>query len=260
MDTSSGDQGATRADNPWVLRWREPEEGRPLFLALGYAGTGAAVFHPWLDYLPDSVGFYALRLPGRESRLDEPPIDDLAKLTDIVVDILPDAQEMVFVGMCSGAIILFEIAGALVRRGRVAPRWLVVISQAAPCEVSWRLGRPRLSQLPIRHALEYFGGTDDALLASSEFLALIEPAMRADLRLVENYEHVSPTPIPVAIHAITTRDDPVVTDELVAGWAQETSVGYTSSSLAGNHLFTGELTGDLVQEILRVTGPHALIR
>lgn len=44
------------------------------------AGSGGTMFLSWQEELPDEVEVLAVELPGRSSRLREPPISDMAQL------------------------------------------------------------------------------------------------------------------------------------------------------------------------------------
>src|SRR5580704_2752951 len=50
-----------------------------------YAGAGAALFRTWADYLPPEVELCAPVLPGRDARVDETPIPEMAPLIQSLV-------------------------------------------------------------------------------------------------------------------------------------------------------------------------------
>ena len=49
------------------------------------AGSGAAMYRPWLELLPPQVELCAVQLPGRENRLREKPFASLAALVQAVL-------------------------------------------------------------------------------------------------------------------------------------------------------------------------------
>src|SRR6184192_3803710 len=53
---------------------------------LPFAGGGASAWRPWAQRLQPEVEVMAFRLPGRESRLAEPPISDPVALVRTLVD------------------------------------------------------------------------------------------------------------------------------------------------------------------------------
>jgi len=58
-----------------------------------YAGGGSVIFHHWRSKLPADLEVYAIKLPGRESRLSEPPFVRVAPLVQALSASIPDSPE-----------------------------------------------------------------------------------------------------------------------------------------------------------------------
>src|SRR5262249_45157383 len=150
-----------------------------------------------------------VRLPGREGRFCEPPLSDVAAIVDDVVGSLARSADVpfAFFGHSMGALIAFETARTLRRRGRPLPRALVVSAFPAPgVEQSGPL--PRAAPAPeLVRELQDLGGTpEDAL--DPELLEIVLPIFRADLTAVETWSHVAEPPFSFPIHALGgTSDD-----------------------------------------------------
>src|SRR6187397_2335302 len=114
---------------------------------LPHAGAGASVFARWSRALPPAIKVRALQLPGRESRLREPPASGMSPLVGELADTIAPVLDRPFAifGHSMGALIGFELARELRRRGRPGPRHLLMSGLRAPDRPS-RL--PPLAALP----------------------------------------------------------------------------------------------------------------
>src|SRR5215475_11883187 len=112
-----------------------PEEKRALQLfCFPYAGGSAQVFRPWQRHFSSDVTLWLAHLPGRGRRIAEPPLNSLKELVKVLADgIVPILGEsFCFWGHSMGALISFELARELRRRGLVLPRALFVSGRGAP--------------------------------------------------------------------------------------------------------------------------------
>ena len=66
------------ACRPWIRTLR-PEAHQRL-ICLSYAGGGAAAYRGWAEALPSSIDVAPIVLPGRETRMSEPPVSDVQAL------------------------------------------------------------------------------------------------------------------------------------------------------------------------------------
>ena len=117
-----------------IACWTRPAEPRARLVCLPWAGGGAGPFREWRNLVPPETELLAVRLPGRESRLDDPPPADLAAAVSGLADdlqALPSLPTVLF-GHCSGGLLAFELVRELRRRGVELPGRLVVASCEAP--------------------------------------------------------------------------------------------------------------------------------
>src|SRR5687767_13169779 len=85
-----------------------------------YAGGGASIFRTWSVGLPEGVQVCAVQFPGREERLSEEPFDHWREIVKALADVFsPNLAELpfIFFGHSMGALISFELARELRRRG-----------------------------------------------------------------------------------------------------------------------------------------------
>jgi len=69
-------------ESPWVVRWTQPDEVRLRLWCLGRAGAGATPFRAWEELVGPGVELCAVRLPGRENRVREPPLSSAAAIVE----------------------------------------------------------------------------------------------------------------------------------------------------------------------------------
>ena len=112
----------------WILKapnQRAPSANVKLrIFCVPLAGTGAWAYHGWGNALPAAVEVLPIELPGRNSRVGEPPHQTMQSLVDAVIEaIMPLLREKPFVlfGHSMGAWVAYEVTLALLRRGAPLP-------------------------------------------------------------------------------------------------------------------------------------------
>lgn len=241
-------------ESSWIVR-RTPRPGaRMRLICFAHAGGGSLAFHPWSSEPWPEIEVCAVQLPGRESRLREPAVDEMAPLLGrLVPALLPtlEAGPFAFFGHSLGALLAFEVTRALRSRGAPLPRLLLAAGRSAPSHG----GAPhRLSAIAgddefVRAVQYYYGGIPPALLAERELLALIVPTLRADLKLAEHYEYRAEPPLPVPIRALGGVDDRGVDEQALRDWAAETAADFGVQRFRGGHFFVQESRGELLRAI-----------
>jgi medium-chain acyl-[acyl-carrier-protein] hydrolase len=222
-------------ESPWVVRWTQPAQARLRLYCLGRAGAGATPFRPWEELVGPGVELCAVRLPGRENRVREAPLSSAAAVVEELSPVVADDAETPFAlfGHCFGALVMFELARALRRQGLPPPAALFAGEQIAPATVG-PPGDGELTRDDVLRRLEKLGGTDAKLLGSEEFLALMEPALRADFRLVDTYAYEPGPPLDTPISVLAAAERAEV-DALIA-WRAETTRAFTLRLLRGDDL------------------------
>lgn len=247
---------APAATNALIAPWRASGMASSAVVCLGPMGAGAAEFRNWVDLLPKDIGVCGIRLPGREQRIHETPIRDMgATVSAIAHAVVEESRRaaIVLVGICSGAIVMFEVARQL-RSLELAG--LVVVAQRAPKLVSDRAAQiPTDATVPLREMLVRLGATPPEILNNPELLALLEPAIRADLAIVDGYEYCEAPPLSIPVLAIAGERDDTVRPDALAAWSTETIGSFDHLFLPGEHLFLeDDAAARLVTSIARWIG------
>ncbi len=126
--------GELAGDSRWIARMSRPAEPRLRLFCFPHVGSGAAAFNSWLDQVPADVELCAIRLPGRESRLREPLLDDWREVASTVHRAMAPLLDVPFVlaGHCSGSVLAYELSRRLHAAGAATPQLLVLSSTEGP--------------------------------------------------------------------------------------------------------------------------------
>ena len=233
----------------WPRSRRAGDRTSARLVCVPYAGGGASVFRAWSELLPPDVEVVPVQLPGRENRLGEAPYEELSELVVALaaaLEIYDDGIPLALFGHSMGALVSYEVARLLRRRGGLRPMCLFVSGHRAPHQA--RRGR-KIYELPnaeLVDELSQFGGIPGAVLAQPEFLELLLPVLRADLRVSGTYTYVDETPLDCPIVAFAGVSDPLMTADEVQAWRRHTSGEFSVHMLPGDHFFLNTARAELV--------------
>ncbi|MEU4062677.1 alpha/beta fold hydrolase [Streptomyces wedmorensis] len=215
---------------PW-----NTEQGRDTALVcLPWAGAGASPFHSWAPVIGDAADVFGVRLAGRESRQTEPPATDRDEVVAHLVRevIALGAPRVVLFGHCSGALLAFETAHALLRSAAASTLLhLVVASQLPPSTFA------DTGFTPDRDLSRY---VSEDLRGEPELLELLLPVLTADMTLVSGYAPTNVAPLDVPLTVVFGARDEELSRAAVDDWRFETTAPTTFREVPGaGHLFEG---------------------
>ena len=222
--------------DPW-LPYRKPRPGaRVRLFCFPYAGGGASLYRTWQEDLPSSIEVCAVQLPGREGRLRDAPVAEMARLVPMIADGLGAhlAQPFALFGHSMGAAISFELARELRRRG--GPRPVHLFASACPAphlpDTDATHGLPEAEIIEQMRAL---GGMSEELLQNREMMEMILPVFRADASVTETYAHATEAPLEVPLTAFGGLEDAKATRTEMEAWRQHTSRAFALAMMPGGH-------------------------
>jgi surfactin synthase thioesterase subunit/glycosyltransferase involved in cell wall biosynthesis len=204
-----------------------------------HAGGGAAAFLRWAESLPAGIVLSPVRLPGRESRLAEPPFCEMAPLVAALGQAIEPflAEPFAFYGHSMGAVVAFELARRLRARGLPLPQRLFVSAARAPQFRKHYTPPPVPDDAQFIAELRRLEGVPAEVLANEELMQLVLPALRADSALFRNYLCTDDPPLPCPIRAYGGLEDPNVTRAHLEAWAAETTASFALEMFPGGHFF-----------------------
>ncbi|MBX7551986.1 thioesterase [Streptomyces sp. tea 10] len=248
-----------------VRPWPRPAAHTVLY-CFPHAGGAASAYRDWPDALPDWMEVVAVQLPGREQRVAESPCVDPARVAAAVrADAVRHARPYAVFGHSMGALLGFEVARLLYADdGLRAPALLAVSGLDHPA--TERI-RPALSRLPESELVDWIaglGGSPAQALAHPQLLELLLPALRADLRWLEDHTYRPGPRLPCPVSAFAGERDDRVTLPGLEAWARETTETATVRCYPGGHFCTVEqlpaLAHDLASDLAEALDTAEAVR
>ena len=250
-------------------RWIRTMKGRSdtatlRVFALPFVGGSASVFAPWPKYLPDTVEVVGLEYPGRESRIDEVPIDSMptfvAELADAMLPHLD--RSFAIYGHSAGGLLAYELAKYLEQRYAEVPAKLIVGAWPSPARVEGYVRN--LEQL--RPGFDMDSESDarvlEVLRANGLFTAPVDddaslkplmPAVRADLKMLGAYRFEEGVRLRAPITVLRGEEDPLFDTGQLEAWEDMTSGKFSFATVPGDHLFirnqSAEVMGKIADEL-----------
>jgi medium-chain acyl-[acyl-carrier-protein] hydrolase len=227
------------AAHPWVTRFVSNPNATLRLFCFPYAGGGSVIYHHWPRYLPAAIEVCALKLPGRENRLGEPPFTHMTPLVRTLSDVLlPDLDRpFVFFGHSLGGLISFELTQRLRQQQRPVPLHLYASGIRAPHIPPSREPMHALPTAAFIDRLRRINGTPEEILNNDSLMQILLPCLRADFSLSETYTYTPQTPLDCPITAFGGTDDTLVSQDALNAWQFHTNEVFKRHMFPGNHFF-----------------------
>jgi pyochelin biosynthetic protein PchC len=242
-----------------LRRWPVRPNARAQLVCFPHAGGSASSFRPWSGLLPETVELVVVQYPGREDRFGEPMVDRMDVLVDGICDALAGVLHRPYVlfGHSMGAVVAYETAQELRRRGVAGLRRLIVSGRETPQR---RFGGDvhRRDDDGLCDELMRLGGTPGDVLAEPELRRTVLGYVRNDYQLIETYEPAPAGPLDCPISAFTGSDDPELTVDGAARWAalgQVTGGSPDVEVFPGGHFYLGPQRARVVEAVLHRLDP-----
>lgn len=242
-------------DRRWLLRPQPRSRPDIRLFCFPYAGAGASVFQAWPQLVPASVDVCAVRLPGRESRFDEPLHTSLGAVIDELAPLIGRhaVRPYAFFGHSLGALVAFELARRLRDQGLPPPRYLFASARVAP-QLDDNEGIP-VHSLPDGPLCEHLGrleGTPAEVLDNEDLMALVLPVIRADYQIAETYRYTPGEPLACPISAFVGLRDKHTDASSAAAWREQTaSERFDVVRFQGGHFFLDEQPRLVAEAVMR---------
>jgi len=223
----------------WITHRKPNPQARIRLLCFPYAGAGIAIFRAWPDGLPADVEVCPVQLPGRGTRLMEPPFTRLSPLIHALAQALSPLLDkpFAFFGHSLGALLSFELARQLRRQYGVQPARLFISADRAP-QIANR--DPLTHSLPEGEfllELRRLKGTPRELLEDQEVMQIMLPILRADFAVYETYGYATEPALNCPISAFGGLQDQRVSRGDLEAWRDQTSDSFSLRMFPGDHFF-----------------------
>lgn len=210
-------------------------------------------FRNWQRHFPETE-IWSIHLPGRESRMGEPPFTDMDSLMKVLVPLLASHADVPFsvFGHSMGAMIAFELTRRLEADGGVRPDWLFVSGHGAPSSPARATTTHLLPHAEFVERIRQFDGTPAEVFEHTELLEIFIPLLRADITLLENYDRDADAQVDCPIVALGGRDDQEVAIEMLSDWQAHTRAAFETNVFDGGHFYWQSAP----EPMLRVINAH----
>lgn len=221
-------------------------------LCLPYAGGGASAYRRLGTQLPGHIEAFALQLPGREERLNEPPLVAWQAMMEALIAAvvpLPRLPTAIF-GHSLGAVIGLELGRWMEATQPGVLRHLFAAARPWPGREAGE--DDRLQDLPddeFVHALDRRFGSLSTSLAHPAIREAVLPILRADLRLLASHRYREGPPLPCPVTVFAGSDDPVTAAADLNEWQRETQGPFELRMLRAGHFFVESHCDDLIDEL-----------
>jgi medium-chain acyl-[acyl-carrier-protein] hydrolase len=230
----------------WISARDISTESRMRLFCLPHAGSGSAAFYRWKRLLPTWLDVCPVFLPGREIRLGEPSFERADELVDEMTEAVEPYLDKPFAifGHSMGSLLSFELAHRLRDRGFGELRWLFLSGRIAA-----HIPPPHRSfhTLPEDEMLDKlaarYGPLPQSLLDEPDLRALFLPILRADLGVVESYQHREREPLACPVTVYAGSDDHSVSAEGLSAWKAQTRGPFAATRYPGDHFYHLGISG-----------------
>ncbi|MER7056116.1 MULTISPECIES: alpha/beta fold hydrolase [unclassified Streptomyces] len=235
-------------NSTWLRRFTTATGKGPRLVCFPHAGGSATAYTHLSRTLPADFDVVSVQYPGRQDRYDEAPFTSLAPLVEAVTGELvhelaaDPGRPYAFFGHSMGALVAFETARLLRRRGLPRPQRLFLSGRGAP---GLRAGAdvPLYDDADVLAEVRRLGGTDHTMLDNPEVLEMVLPALRADYRALASYDWHGGEPLDTALTVLIGDRDPMVTVEEAATWRDHTSGDFRLEVFPGGHFYLADQVG-----------------
>ncbi|MCX4856325.1 thioesterase domain-containing protein [Streptomyces canus] len=206
-------------------------------LCFHHAGGGASAFTSWAHALGPHWELFAVRLPGRESRLLEPRVtrhEQLLAELDAGLGPLPHTPYVLY-GHSLGALVAYAFAQHRSRLGH--PPLAVLVGACPPPHAEPPPLTADADDRRLLAALGRLGGMPAEVLGRAGILRRALDLIRDDLRLAQNLRAVPHEPLAVPLYAFAGDRDPMADHATMRGWSHCTTGPFDCHDVPGGHFF-----------------------
>jgi acyl transferase domain-containing protein/surfactin synthase thioesterase subunit/acyl carrier protein len=259
----SASKVALRTSGKWLITPRPNPAAKARLFCFPYAGGGVVSFRAWPQLLHESVEVVAVEPPGRGTRINETPIDDLDTFVERLLPEMVDwlNRPSAFFGHCLGGLTMLATLCALPKLHMDFIKYLFACGVRPPHLLKRRgefednLIYDMMLHKEFDIRIAPYAQTDeifadivrqfdvpaaDKMLDVPKLRKVLLPAIRAEFAMAYNYRHKPIEPFSFPISSFVGDKDPWVTEKDSAGWGDLTRSKFTNHVRNGSHFLMAD--------------------
>lgn len=210
-------------------------------ICIPFAGGSASAYYKWSQHLQDDIELVPLELAGHMMRLEEELYQNMDEAADDLVSMIEKKVEntdYVLYGHSMGGLLAFEVVRKLALTGKKLPEHLI-ISGSNPPHVKRKHRQIAKAPLEVlKEEILKLGGTPLEIFDNPEYSEIFVPMIRADYRLLEEYEYIpSSVALQCPLSIFWSDEDGRIDVEQISSWKDYGKCGYHEYKFKGNHFF-----------------------
>jgi surfactin synthase thioesterase subunit len=216
------------------------------------------VYRLWAAGLPSDLEVCAVQLPGRESRLREPPLARIDLLVEGLLPVLRPLLDLPFAlfGHSMGAVLATEVTMALASTGGPLPQHLFVSSRRPLDFPDPDTPLAGLSDADfVSEINKRYGGIPDEILQDAEMMELLLPSLRADIAALENHVPLRPTRIALPLSVFGGTHDKRVPPAHLQAWRSAAAGEFRVRLFEGDHFYITPRRVEVLADIAATLAP-----
>lgn len=233
---SSGDPAVLE---PWFRVPHRLPMPQLRLICFPHAGGAASFYNDWAKALAGyGIELWAIQTPGRERRIGEEPLTDLAQLVMALVEAAGSRLNSVpyaVYGHSAGAYMGCAFALRMAQLGLAPPRRIFTAASRPPEHPDPDTPIHLMENDALLRKLEGYGGLPRELYAYPELIDMLLATSRADLRLVETADWPPLPWLDCPLTAIGGDGDANVPIPLLPAWGAVTTGAVQTLVVEGGH-------------------------
>lgn len=224
-------------------RWCRVYQPQPLathrIILLPHASGSASFFRQWANLFPSNIEVVSVQYPGREDRLADPLISDMALLVQGICSSLTPYLNKPYIlfGHSMGGGIAYELYQMLQQQKLPKPKHLVISAFEAPSRKHQGTLHKQNDKL-LLDELKRLNGTGVDLTSYPELADMVLPLMRNDYKLIETYQpNTERSRIDIPITLMVGDIDEELQSGDAEAWKQETTKEFKILTFSGGHFY-----------------------
>ncbi|WP_256366831.1 thioesterase II family protein [Acidobacterium sp. S8] len=237
---------------PWIVRPSIRPSARIRLFCFPRAGGGVSSFRRWAEDCHPEIEIALIQPPGRENRLREEPLQSMKNMAESIADSMIEFldKDYALFGHSLGGKVAFETARELRRRDLPGPLHIFAAASPGPA-VPWAHSPVRTlgNRDLLQEIQQRYGGVPPEILEHEELCAILVPALRADMSVVETYQYAEEPPFASPITCLCGIYDSMTPESEASEWGRQTSAEFRLHMLPGDHFFPVQLRTSILDLI-----------